>query len=53
MNYEVWLPPIAKQRAMVGTIDSLDRVRAARRGANKRLDALLPAALNEAFASFS
>jgi hypothetical protein len=53
MNYEVWLPPIAKQRAMVGTIDSLDRVRAARRGADKRFDALLPAALNEAFESFS
>jgi type I restriction enzyme, S subunit len=53
MKYEVWLPPIANQRAMVGTIDSLDRVQAARRDANKRFDALIPAALNEAFASFS
>jgi type I restriction enzyme S subunit len=53
MNYEVWLPPIVMQRAMVGMIDSPDRVRAARRGANERLDAVLPAALNEAFASFS
>jgi type I restriction enzyme S subunit len=51
MNYEVWLPPIATQRAMVGTIDSLDRARGPMKGADKRFDALLPAALNEAFAS--
>lgn len=53
MDYEVWLPPITTQHAMVTAIEDVRKTSAARRTAHERIDALLPAAINEAFASLS
>ncbi|MGO9297739.1 MAG: hypothetical protein ACLP52_28295 [Streptosporangiaceae bacterium] len=50
LEYEVWLPPMTTQRAMVAAIDDLEKAAATRQAARQRVDALLPAALNEAFA---
>lgn len=53
LDYELWLPPIAEQRAMVEAIQESGEPAAHRRSVIERTDALLPAALNEAFAGLS
>jgi type I restriction enzyme S subunit len=53
MDYEVWLPPIAEQRSMIASIDELERASSLRDAVGSRVDALLPAALNESFARLS
>jgi type I restriction enzyme S subunit len=53
LDYEIWLPPMTTQRAMVAAINDLERAGAARLAESERIDALLPAALNEAFAGVS
>jgi type I restriction enzyme S subunit len=53
LNYEVWLPPMTTQRTMIAAIDDIEKASAARQGVLQRIDALLPAALNEAFAELS
>jgi type I restriction enzyme S subunit len=53
LAYQVWLPSIEQQREMVRTIDRLQTVGAARRRSDQRIKALLPAALNAAFAPMS
>lgn len=53
LDYEVWLPPIATQRAIVTSIDRTERVDMSREQTRQRIDALVPAALNQAFASLS
>jgi type I restriction enzyme, S subunit len=53
LDYEVWLPPMTAQRAMVAAIEGLEKASAARQAALQRIDALLPAALNDAFAPVS
>jgi len=53
MEYEIWLPPIATQRAMVAAIEEVEKAGSARHAVNDRIDALVPAALNEGFASLS
>lgn len=51
MAYEVWLPTMATQKAILATIDRLDRSRAHRADAERRIISLVPAALNRAFSS--
>ena len=51
--YKVWLPPITMQHAMVRAIDRVEKATAMRGVANERIDALLLAALNEAFSALS
>jgi hypothetical protein len=53
LDYELWLPPIDEQQAMVSTIATIDRVSSHRQGMLDRVRALLPAALNEAFAALN
>ena len=53
LDYELWLPPIDKQQAMVSTIAEMQRASTQRREAMNRVHALLPAAVNEAFAGLS
>jgi type I restriction enzyme S subunit len=53
LDYEVWLPPIAEQRSMVASIRKLDQAASHRGAVTSRVDALLPAALNEVFAGLS
>lgn len=43
----------ASQQAMMTAVEKLDKAGAARRAANERVEALLPALLNDAFASLS
>jgi hypothetical protein len=53
LAYEVWLPPITTQREIVEHLDQIEAVTARRVIADSRINALLPAALNEAFAGLS
>jgi type I restriction enzyme, S subunit len=53
LEQEVDLPPLAMQRQVAQKIRSLNDADARRSAARDRIDALLPAALNEAFASLS
>jgi type I restriction enzyme, S subunit len=53
LAYEVWLPPIEQQRKLVATIHRVDSVRAAGREIEARVAALVPAALNAAFADLT
>lgn len=53
LDYEVPLPPITTQRAMVAMIDGLERASVARQAALQHIDALLPAVLNDTFAAAS
>lgn len=53
LEQEVNLPPLAVQRHVAQRIRSLNEADARRSAARDRIDALLPAALNEAFASLS
>jgi len=50
LNYEIWLPPIEAQHATVAMIEKLARVRESRERSAQRLDSLISAALNSAFA---
>jgi type I restriction enzyme S subunit len=49
LKYEVWLPPIERQRIMVDAFDHLTSVRGMRAQSNQWINALVPAALNEVF----
>jgi type I restriction enzyme S subunit len=51
LNHEVWLPPIEAQRHAVATIAKLEKVAEAREESEKRVDSLVRAALNAAFAN--
>lgn len=53
LDFEVWVPPITTQRGMFEAIDRIEKAGAARQAVLQRIDALLPAALNEAFAGVS
>lgn len=53
LAYEVWLPPIEQQHAMVRAAGSLEAVRQARVQSDERLKSLLAAALNHAFAELA
>ncbi len=50
LAYELWLPPIEQQREMVDTVMRLHTAETTRDRADLLTKALLPAALNEAFA---
>jgi type I restriction enzyme S subunit len=50
LAYEVWLPPIPTQRAMVTVLDRLDRAERGRQEVRQRIASLVPAAMNEVFA---
>lgn len=49
----VWLPPLAVQGRIAAVVDVLDRASIARFAVRTRTDALVPAVLNDAFASLS
>jgi type I restriction enzyme S subunit len=49
LAYKVWLPPIERQRENLAALGELSSAEALRSGVRKRVDSLLPAALNEAF----
>ncbi|MEJ7787871.1 MAG: hypothetical protein WKF96_23970, partial [Solirubrobacteraceae bacterium] len=51
LAHAVWLPPLLQQRAMVGLLDRLQLTSDARSAAQKRVEALLPSAVNLAFPS--
>jgi type I restriction enzyme S subunit len=53
LDFEVWLPPIETQREMVDAIDRVAQVELHRSAIEERINALVPAALNEAFAGVS
>lgn len=53
LAYEVWLPPIEQQHAMVRAAESLDAVRQARVQSDQRAKSLVAAALNQAFAALA
>jgi type I restriction enzyme, S subunit len=53
LDYELWLPPVSEQCAMVASVERLGEVSSRREGALTRLNALLPAVLNEAFADLT
>lgn len=53
LGAQIWLPPLKTQRQLVGCMDVVDRA-ATMRDSNRVLtEALVPAALNNAFAGFS
>jgi len=51
LGYAVWLPPLLQQRAMMRLLDRLHLTSDARSAAQKRIEALLPSAVNLAFPS--
>jgi type I restriction enzyme S subunit len=51
LEQEIDLPPLSTQRSVASVLSVLGDIEARRSFANERMDALLPAALNEAFAS--
>lgn len=53
LRYQVWLPPLQQQKKVAGWLDALSRAESLRCVAHHRIDALMPAALNEAFAGVS
>ena len=53
LAYEVWLPPIEQQHAMVRTAERLDAARQARAQSDQRVKSLVAAALNRAFAQLT
>ncbi|MBA3340118.1 MAG: restriction endonuclease subunit S [Geodermatophilaceae bacterium] len=53
LSYEVWLPPIEWQDKIVATIDRVEESRSHGRTSAQRVGALIPAALNNEFASFN
>lgn len=53
LDFRVWAPPINRQREMVRAIEALDTASAARTGVMARLHALLPSAMNQAFADLT
>jgi type I restriction enzyme S subunit len=53
LAYEVWLPPIDQQHAMVRAAESLEAVRQARVQSDQRAKSLVAAALNRAFAELA
>ncbi len=53
MDYVVWLPPIALQHAIVATASRLDEARTSRVHSDHRIASLVPAALNQTFATHS
>lgn len=50
LAYKVWLPPIERQREHLRMLDRLDHAQVLRRSIEEHVAALMPAALNEAFA---
>lgn len=50
LSYRIWLPPIETQKAMVGAIERIESIQAARVDVDRRTAALVPAELNRAFA---
>ena len=53
LTTRIWLPPMETQRHVAGCLQAVDSVAQAREAGHMRMDALLPAALNQAFASLS
>lgn len=53
LAYEVWLPPVDEQHAMVRSINRLAAVRSVRAAMDLRVDSLVPAALNREFAALT
>lgn len=53
LAHEVWLPPIDEQRGMTDATEQLAIAAARRASADARIDAILPAALNEVFANLN
>lgn len=53
LAYRVWVPPIDQQRVMVQIMQVLETSQDWRDRAQERINSLLPAALNEAFAGLS
>jgi len=49
LAYEIWLPPIEQQLAMVQTIERIAAPRRARALAEQRIASLVPATLNATF----
>lgn len=53
LAYEVWLPPIEQQRAVIASLGFLDSADTRRTESIQRLKALVPSAMNQALASLS
>lgn len=53
LDYEIWVPPIEVQRSSLAQLDILEESQRAREESRARVDALLPAALNDVFARIS
>lgn len=53
LAYEMWIPPIQEQQQMVQTVSQLNHAAACRTSQRERLDALVPAALNESLSRLS
>jgi hypothetical protein len=53
LDYELWLPPIDVQRSALKGLITIDRTNSARLKVEEHIDALVPAALNEAFSPLS
>jgi type I restriction enzyme, S subunit len=51
LDYEAWVPPRRTQDEMVAAIEELETAGLRRQGVTTRVDALVPAILNQAFAS--
>jgi type I restriction enzyme S subunit len=51
LAYKVWLPPIEQQLEHLRMLDRLDHSRVLRRSVDEHIAAVMPAALNEAFAA--
>lgn len=53
LSAEIWLPPIEAQQRAASALEIATEVSRVRADASKRIEAIVPAALNEAFASLS
>lgn len=53
LNARVWLPPVEVQRRVTAQLGSIERTSELRQAAAMRVEALLPAALNTAFATLT
>jgi type I restriction enzyme S subunit len=53
MAYEVWLPPIEQQLAVIASLKSIEAAQRRRSESVQRMESLVPAAVNEEFARLS
>jgi len=49
LEYQIWLPPIARQHTMIAAIRRVEQYRKGRASAERRIASLVPAALSQVF----